>query len=270
MKIAFTTLACPDWNFEKIVGEAGRLGYRGIEIRGLDGEMRADRMPVFSVENAADTRRLLAEKGLVIAGFGSSATFHDAAKFNDSVVEGKAAVDVCVRMGIPGVRIFGDRIENADARGAAQERIRSGIRALCEYARGKNVDVWIEVHGDFNTLENLMPIAENLGDCHEFGILWDIGNSDISFGDGWREFYAAIKPYIRHTHIKDHKRSGGKYIGCPPGEGDVPVADIVCALRDDGYDGWYSFEWEKKWQPELAEPEVVLPGYIAYMKKLLG
>jgi sugar phosphate isomerase/epimerase len=270
MKISFTTLACPDWNFEKILAEARRLGYQGVEIRGLEGEMRADRMPVFFAENAEATKKQFSDNGLSICGFGSSATFHDAAKFDDAVAEGKAAVDVCVRMGIPGVRIFGDKVENASELAQVQERIRKGIRTVCEYARGKNVGVWIEIHGNFNTLENVMPIAEGLSDCPEFGILWDIGNSDTSYGDNWREFYAATKPYIRHTHIKDHKRAGGATLGCPPGEGDVPVADIVNALRQDGYDGWYSFEWEKKWQPELAEPEEVLPGYIEFMRKLLS
>jgi len=270
MKIAFTTLACPDWDFGKILEEAGRMGYPGIEIRGLDGEMRADRMPAFSAENAEATGKLFKEKALAIAGFGSSVSFHDASNFDEAVREGILAIDVCERMGIPGLRVFGDRIENADARAGVQDRVRRGIRQICEYARGKGIGVWLEIHGDFNTLENVMPVAEGLADCPEFGILWDIGNSDISYGANWREFYAGIKPFIRHTHIKDYKRSGDSIVYCAPGDGVIPIADIVAALRKDGYDGWYSFEWEKKWHPELAEPEEVLPGYLAYMKKLLG
>jgi len=269
MKIAFTTLACPDWNLDTILSEARRLGYQGVEIRGLDGEMRAERMPAFFAENAEATKKLFADSGIAIAGFGTSASFHDAAKFDDGVAEGKMAVDVCERMGIPGIRVFGDSIADAGEREQVQGRIQNGIRAICEYARGKNIGVWLEIHGDMNTLENIMPVIYGLADCPEFGIVWDIGNSDMSYGDHWREFYAAIKPYIKHTHMKDQTRAGG-FVGCPPGEGDIPVADIVKTLKRDGYDGWYSFEWEKKWHPELAGPEEVLPGYIALMKQLLA
>jgi sugar phosphate isomerase/epimerase len=270
MKISFTTLACPAWSFEKILGEAARLGYQGIEIRGIGDEMRADRMPVFSEDNAEKTKKLFAEKGLAIAGFGSSVKFHDDAEYENALEEGRLAIDVCERMGIPGLRVFGDSIENENVRAHTLTQISKGLRILCEYARGKNVDILQEVHGDFNTLENIMPIIEAVKDCPEFGILWDIGNSDSSYGDGWREFYAGIKPLVRHVHIKDHKRAGGQYIICPPGEGDVPIADITDTLRRDGFNGWYSFEWEKKWHPEIAGPETVLPGYIAYMKQLLA
>ena len=41
-------------------------------------------------------------------------------------------------------------------------------------------------------------------------------------------------------------------------------------LRAFGYDGYLSLEWEKKWQPHLAEPEVVVPHYIRFMRELLA
>ena len=272
MKIAFTTLACPDWSFDKILDEAQRLGYQGIEIRGLGDEIRADRMTVFSAENAPATINIMKEKGLKIAGFGSSVKFHDDAEYAASIEEGKLAVDVCERMGIPGLRVFGDRVASAGggARAHVLEQICKGLRTICEYARGKGIGIWLETHGDFHTLENITPIIEGAKDLPEFGILWDVGNSDTSYGGDWREFYAVIKPYVRHVHIKDQTRTGDTITYCLPGEGEVPLADIIKTLRRDGYDGWYSFEWEKKWHPEIAAPETVLPGYIEYMKKLLS
>lgn len=39
MKIAFTTLSCPNWSWEHILNETTRLKYDGIEIRGIEGEM---------------------------------------------------------------------------------------------------------------------------------------------------------------------------------------------------------------------------------------
>ena len=45
------------------------------------------------------------------------------------------------------------------------------------------------------------------------------------------------------------------------GEGEVPIFDAINALISGGYKGFYSFEWEKLWHPELAEPEMALADY---------
>jgi glucosamine-6-phosphate deaminase len=49
-----------------------------------------------------------------------------------------------------------------------------------------------------------------------------------------------------------------------PGEGDVPAARVLARLARDGYAGFVSFEWEKRWHPEIAEPEVALPSFIRW------
>jgi hypothetical protein len=39
MKLAFTTLACPDWTFDRCVEAARRYGYAGQELRLLVGRI---------------------------------------------------------------------------------------------------------------------------------------------------------------------------------------------------------------------------------------
>ncbi len=45
------------------------------------------------------------------------------------------------------------------------------------------------------------------------------------------------------------------------GSGEFPAAEALTLLDSDGYDGWYSLEWEKAWHPDLAEPQVALPDF---------
>jgi len=47
MKLAFSTLGCPDWNWNEIYSMAHDLGYAGIEIRGLGEEIMASRAKPF-------------------------------------------------------------------------------------------------------------------------------------------------------------------------------------------------------------------------------
>jgi len=54
------------------------------------------------------------------------------------------------------------------------------------------------------------------------------------------------------------------------GEGTVPVQAILSTLAARGYDGWLAVEWEKKWQPQIADPEVALPQYAETLRGYLA
>ena len=206
-----------------------------------------------------------------LMGFGSSVRFHDSALLEQNIADGKTAIDVCSRMGIPQIRVFGDKIEDPSKREEITAQVIRGLRELCTHAEGKNVNVLLEVHGNFNTIEALTPVIEALKGCKPFGILWDVQHSDKTYGDGWAAFYEFIKPYIRHVHIKDYKRDHiPPYRLCLTGEGDIPLEDIMARLQKDGYAGWYSFEWEKLWQPEIPEPEIAFPHFAEFIKKQLA
>jgi sugar phosphate isomerase/epimerase len=182
------------------------------------------------------------------------------------LAQGKAAIDVCHAMGIPAIRVFGDKIGDADEQ-VIIGQVSAGIRALCAYTHGSGVQVLLEVHGDFNTLPRVLAVAQSVAQP-EFGILWDIEHSDKVYGDDFMAFYEPLMPFIRHVHVKDHRRAGGAFQLCRPGHGDIPILKIVRQMLKDGYEGWFSLEWEKKWHPELPEPEIAYPDFIALMQQV--
>jgi hypothetical protein len=47
----------------------------------------------------------------------------------------------------------------------------------------------------------------------------------------------------------------------------VPALETIDLLAKNDYKGYYSFEWEKMWHPEIAEPEIAIPQYAQVMKK---
>lgn len=265
MKLAFSTLGCPDWTFAQILSQARRMGYDAVEIRGVEGNMLADEIPHFRPGRQQDTRRAVAAHGLALCGFGSSVSFHDTGKTAQMIDEGRRAIDVCAAMGIPLVRVFGDRIPGGRSEEEAVGLAADGIRALCAYAQGTPVRVALEVHGDFNTVGVMRRLLADVPDAG-FGILWDVQHSDKTYGDGWRAFYEVIRPRILHVHIKDHQRDGGAHRLCRVGAGDVPIRDIVRTLVDDGYQGYFSLEWEKKWHPELPACETEFPAFPPFMR----
>jgi sugar phosphate isomerase/epimerase len=99
------------------------------------------------------------------------------------------------------------------------------------------------------------------------GLVWDFANMWTITKEPPAEAYRLLKKYIHHVHVKDAKQEDGKLKYVRLGQGDVPVAEAIGALARDGYKGFYSYEWEKLWHPELEEPENVLADYPSVMKK---
>jgi hypothetical protein len=54
------------------------------------------------------------------------------------------------------------------------------------------------------------------------------------------------------------------------GKGSVSITRQMQALTETNYKGYFCFEWEKLWHPDIAEPEIaiadfarVAPGYLS-------
>jgi sugar phosphate isomerase/epimerase len=84
------------------------------------------------------------------------------------------------------------------------------------------------------------------------------------------ETFATLGPLVRHTHLKDSvpDGSGRRYV--PTGQGSIPLREAVQVLVAGGYQGIYCLEWEKRWHPELEEPEVAFPHFARVMTQYLA
>ena len=49
----------------------------------------------------------------------------------------------------------------------------------------------------------------------------------------------------------------------------MPVREQVQLLKAAGYKGYYGFEWEKGWHPEIEEPEVAFPHFVETIRGYL-
>ncbi|TVY10211.1 sugar phosphate isomerase/epimerase family protein [Paenibacillus cremeus] len=267
MKVAFQTLACPNWTWETIVQEAHRLGYDGIEIRGIEGEMYLPKARPFLPENVDRTMAQLQEHGLEICCLDTGCSFHAEDKFESAIKEGRETIDLAVKLGVPYIRVFGDKLPDPERKEATVAQVADGLEQLGRYAEGKGVTVLLETHGDFNRHD---LISEVLGRTSSpaIGVLWDFEHPYMH-GESVQDTYDHLARHIKHTHVKDARNVDGVKQLCLIGDGEVPMADIVRILQERGYTGWLSLEYEKKWVPTLEEPEVSLPAYIQYITNLL-
>jgi sugar phosphate isomerase/epimerase len=104
LNIAFSTLGCPDWPFEKIVSFANEQNIKGIEVRGILRQMDLPLCPEFADKHAIKkTMKLIRSKGLQFVNLGSSAEMHvtDADKSNKGLDEARRFIDLAEKINCP-------------------------------------------------------------------------------------------------------------------------------------------------------------------------
>jgi sugar phosphate isomerase/epimerase len=275
MKISFSTLACPSWSFQTAIELAHTLGYDGIELRFLENSDRLWELPAFQGAGLKETRDRLASTGLVIPCVDTSCLFHDReeSQRRQSLEMGQRMVELAAALKAPGIRVFGDRVQPGADLPSTAAWVADGIHQLAEFARPSGVEIWLESHGNFAPAAASMSVLR-AADCTNCGVIWDPLNAYSEFaeeiGEGWRLLAGAV----RHVHIKDARRIDGAPEDQPwepvlLGEGDFPARELVALLSKHGYQRFVSFEWEKKWHPHIADPEIALPHFIRWMRAAL-
>lgn len=261
--LSFSTLGCPDWSFRQIVEFAAKHAYSGIEIRGIQREMDLTKCAVFSTaQNRTNTVSLMKEKGLRFVGLGSSAALHfaEGAERQKNMDEARRFIDLAQQINCPYVRVFPNNLPKDRDRNETLNTIAQSLLELAGYAKGSNVTVLMETHGDVVNSSDLEKIMQSADHLHT-GLVWDIANMWSVTQEPPAQVHQKLKKYVRHTHIKDGRLMNGKLGYTLTGKGEVPIGEAVESLIKGGYKGFYSFEWEKRWHPEIAEPEIALADY---------
>jgi sugar phosphate isomerase/epimerase len=263
MKLAFSTLGCPDWDLDKMLGAARNFGYEGIELRALAGSLDLLRRAEFGVSELARTKACFEDEGIEICCVDTSCTFHspDASERANQVGIALAHAELAARLDAPLIRVFPDKIQPGAQRDETRDWIAECLHAVAE-RMPDDVDVALETHGDFARAEAAAEIAA-LANHAKVKLIWDVANS-VAAGDTIEHAGRVVKPYLAHIHLRDAKPVAGLEHWLPvlAGHGSVSFAETVTAIRELNYDGYVSFEWEKYWRPEIEEPEVALPDFV--------
>ena len=267
--LSFSTIGCPNWPLEKIVSFAKNNRYDGLEIRGIQRELNLPNLSYFNSKEAITaTIKMVKDNGLSIVDLGSSAALHyrDETERKKNIDEAKKFIDLAAQMNCPFIRVFPNDFPADQDKNTTIDLIAKGLLELGDYANNTNVSVLLESHGQVVNSTDLQTIMQAAKHTH-VGMVWDIVNMWFITKEPPTEVYSKLKSYIRHTHIKDLNIVNGKEQYVLLGKGEAPIFEGIDALAKGGYKGYYSFEWEKLWHPEIAEPEIALADYPVSIKR---
>ncbi len=263
MKISFSTLACPDFEWSDIYSMAKDFQFDGIEIRGLGNDIFSVKAKPFSDAQLPKTVEKLKTLGLEIPCLSSGACLKFADKQEETTAEITAYAKLANCLGTPYIRILAD-LEPQPADEVDDDAIAEFLKKLVPVAEEYNVTLLVETNGVYCDTKRLKKLLDKVG-SRKIAALWDMHHPYRFKGELPSETVANLGEYIKYTHTKDSVNNNGKIEYKLMGEGDMPIKEMLEALKNVGYTGYVSLEWVKRWSNNLCDAGIVIPHYASFM-----
>ena len=276
MNLSFSTLPCEGWTLEELVEACRKHGYTGIELK-------EDRHYAITIDSTESELREAAAKfdsaDITVTDIGSRVRF--TGEEGEQATERKQQdlrtnIDIAQLLGARGVRIMlGGDGPSPDPSPIIRQRIVHCIREACAYAAARQVEIWMETHGEYSTGKIVRELLDAI-DRPNCKVIYDIMHA-YEHHEEAIDTIAYLGADCVHVHVKDGISYPDpdmlEWRHVELGKGQVPIADTVRILQSRGYRGYFSFEWEDKWRQELRDlaldKQDVLAAYVDYMRAII-
>lgn len=273
MKFSFSTLGCPKWSLEQIIENAIKYGYDGIELRLLDGEVLDPQKDAAKVKSAVASIRA---RGLDVSAIDTSCRFNtgNVEERQQNVAAARNWIALAQELQVKVLRVFGGNPKEEPQPTAEQQDAWTveGLREVAPTAEAAQIIVALETHDSYSAPSRVANVLHAVNSPY-IKALWD-SHHPYKTGSSAEDVIATLDGYLAPVaHIKDAYRKRedpNAWQLVLMGKGEVPVREMLLALRQHNYDGYISVEWEKKWHPEIEEPEVALPQHRDWIKQVLA
>ena len=267
MKLAFSTLACPNWSWQDITSAAKDFGFDGIEVRGLGEEIFAVRAPPFAEGELSATRRKLDTLRLTIPCFSSACCLKYPGREEENFTEIVEYIKLAGKLGTPYVRILADLAPEPEGDEVDDGTIIAQLKKLAPAAERQGVSLLVETNGVYADTARLYRLLEQVA-SDAVGALWDVHHPYRFFAEEAERTVQNLGAYIKYVHAKDSALDGASQLQYRlMGEGDLPLDSMMRALSSINYEGYVSLEWVKRWSKDLQDPGTVIPHYANYMAR---
>lgn len=151
------------------------------------------------------------------------------------------------------------------------DRTAAGLRQASALAADYGVKLALENHSGTltQTARDTVQMVRDV-DCPNFGILmdhyWVVAAGEEDPLDAVR----LQAPHVLHCHCKNLVRVDGKPLANFLDEGEIDWQPILQILKDQGYTGYLSDEYEKFWRPELPEPQIGMARNANHLRTVLS
>lgn len=265
MRVAFSTLACPDWTLERLARAAGELAYDAVELRtfGFGSAPGPSLLSDPALTDPLKVRRVLGDHGVVAACLATSLKF-DRTIFppvlgraiTDQEREARSAkrlIELAAAMDCPAIRVFGFEIQGRESRKAAVRRIVWRLGMAVDAARNTGVRVLLENAGSFSTAAEMTEILDQI-QSPALGVAYSVPTARHA-GEDPLAGLEALGERAALVRIKGHNAG----TPCLLADGDDPSAEVVRSLAARRYTGTLVYEYDRLWHDDAARATLPTP-----------
>ncbi len=216
----------------------GAEGIRHLELRAVWGK----NVLKLSDDELAKVKQRLAQAGVGVSSIGSPiGKIPVTDPFEPHLRSFMRALHVAGMMGAPYVRLFSFFIPEGKDPAAYRDEVLKRMGRLADAARPYGVTLLHEnekhIYGDVP--ERCLDILQSVGSSN-LRAAWDPANFVQCGVRPHTQGYEMLRPYIEYVHVKDSIMETGQVL--PAGQGDGEVRETLRALKDSGFDGYFSLE----------------------------
>ncbi|MDO4607803.1 MAG: AMP-binding protein [Clostridia bacterium] len=263
MKLSFSTKGWHNSTFDEFCDKAVELDFGGIELHNVNNRLFTDKDGAFHDYKAAATSRRLYEKCLQIPCMDMLTDIASPSKTEQADNEFEKCLAIAASLNIPYIRVKAEKAVDSDA---AKATVITFIQKALPKATDKKIAILIETSGLYSSSNELRDTLDVFA-SDNLGALWNMSAAFFEGGESAEEIIKNLGAYIKHVHINDAEKTADGVEFCLIGEGELPISDMMLALRSVNYDGFVSLVWDPAWCPELDDMEIIFAQFVGYMKQ---
>lgn len=289
-KIAGHTMGTPEYTVCESIELMHKIGADGIEIVVQD-DYRSGIPCDCDEKTLAEVKQCAEKNGIQIVCLTPYNSFFNSLNEEERCREVESirkVISYCDYLGAKFIRIYGGNLVAGDTERLPERRAKliESMRELGDSAAEKGVTLVIENH--FNTMAvSAKDSAALIRDiAHKaVRILYDQANLTFTENEDYKEAIRIQQKYVSYMHVKDLVFKEGmtfssSNVAHPDesernvftrivGEGIVPWTEILKLVKEQGYNGWLSLEYERRWHPDdIPDASIGMKQSIDYLRSI--
>lgn len=251
MKLSYSIRHWPHRDWAQLCASAVDARLSGLEIDSVKNAIFQTRNSPTNPELAAVARRQLVGQDLTVPCVGVEADL-TAPEAGDEIA---AAMETAGNLLVPYVVLR----TVCDDTQAVIDR----LAPLMGAAEKAGVVLLLESSGAMADTGRLVEVLDYFA-CDHLAACWNTHSTCLMQKETPEQTITNLGAYVRHVRITD-----GAATGAPEliGEGELPMKELMNALRSVNYDGFVSLVWDPAWVAGLDDAEMILTHYAVYMSR---
>ena len=255
MKLSFSIQNWDGIEWQEFCDVAKDTKMKGVEMYDLDSPIFQGKSTPTNPEYASATRRHLQNAELSIPCVDTVKDFTS----EDFLSEFTEAMEVAVNLNVPSISVH-TTCEDHDTCVEA-------LTILLEMSDGFPVTILVETVGTYADTSLLRELLNEFADDQELAANWNMYATCAEANEDPETTITNLGAYVHHVHIRDYSKAGDTIRPELIGEGELPLKELMNALRSVNYDGFISLQWDPAWIEGIDDIEIILTHFHSCMRR---